>query len=325
MGKNDTFDDGFSEIVVQPPSAGIGHNKGPEWLPVGSELQEKIETHYRALLERAKELIAKQGAFKSVGNEADLKRSTEYVAQLQEAMTRLTSAYDLEGAPYRTAQSQVRGLLGMPKDDLEAIKRTVEGPMTAYNAKVLREAREKREKEAAAKRKAEADAREAQRIADAAALKARQEAQRKIDDAAAKAKAAGATKPKLPPAAVFRAIEKADALAEVAKAARNIADDVSAEASRATKHAAAPAADLTRKRSPNAIQSGQEFLDIRNVDKALLDPAKIWPFIKTEQLEQALREYGRINASEIKKQIAAKKQPLTGVEFFINLRTNVRR
>lgn len=325
MGKNDKFDDGFSELVVQPPSAGIGHNKGPEWLPVGPELQEKIEGHYRTLLSRAKELIAKQDAFKAVTNEADLKRSTEYVAQLQEAMTQLTSAYDLEGAPYRTAQSQVRGLLGMPKDDLEAIKKTVESPMTAFNAKVLREAREKRERDAAAKRKAEDDAREVQRKADAAARKAREDAQRRLDDAAAKAKAAGETKPKLPPKAVFTAIAKADSLAEVAKSARNVADDASAEASRANKLAAAPAADLTRKRSPNAIQSGQEFLDIRNVDKAALDPAKIWPFIKTEDLEKALREYGRINATEIKKQIAAKKQPLTGVEFFINLRTNVRR
>lgn len=325
MPTDPRFDDGFSEMVVQAPSHGIGHNNGPDWLPVGPELQEKIETHYKTLLARAKDLIAKKGAFVKCETGADLKRSTEYVAQLQEAMTQLVSAYDLEGAPYRTAQGQVRGILGMPKDDLEAIKKTVEAPMTAYNAKIIREERERLQKEADAKRKAEEAAREIQRKADEAARKARADAQKKIDDAAAKAKAEGAKKPKLPPAAVFKAIAKADALDDKAKTARNIADDVSADASRATKAAGAKASDLTRQRSPNAVQSGQEFLDIRNLDKGKLDPAKVWPFIKTEHLEQALRDYARVNATEIKKQIAKREQPLIGVEFFINLRTNVRR
>jgi len=328
MGKDDRFDDGFSEVVVVAPSHGIGHNMGPEWLPVGTELQEKVETHYATLIARAKELIEKQGAFLKCETPADLKRSTEYVAQLQEAITRLASAYDLEGAPYRTAQAQVRGILGMPKDDLDAIKKAVEVPMTAYNAAVLRQEREKREAEAKKKRDEEAKAREEERKAAEAARKAREEAQRKIDEDRARQLAkdkSAAAKPKLPGKAVFKAIEKADELDARARAARDLADDKSAEAHRAAKHAGAKAADVTRQRSPNAIQSGQEFVDFRDFDRAKFDPAQVWAFIKTEHIESALRDYARVNATDIKKRIAKKEQPLVGVEFFINLRTNVRR
>jgi len=321
MGRDDKFDDGFSEMLPVPPSAGLGHNRGPEWLPVGAELETKLQTAHKDTLDRADELRSKNGSFRKVETTAELKKATEYVRQLQAAMTALSGAIDIERAPYRVALGQVGGILGEPHDAIESIKKATEAMMTTYNQKVLREERRKREQDLAKKRADEEAARAVQRSKHAAALKAREAAQRKIDEAAVSA--AAAAKPKPPPKAVVKAIAKANQAEREATDARDVVDDYRAEVTRAERAVKAPAAEITRARSPNAVQSAQEFVDFREFNKDMIDLERLRAFIGTEHLHTALRGYVTANNASIKDDIRNRRQPLKGVEFFINQRTRV--
>lgn len=322
MGKNDKFDDGFSEMLPTPPSAGIGHNRPPESLPVGADLETRLQKAHKESLDRAEELRSKAGSFRKVETQNDLKRATEYVRQLQAAMTALSGAIDLERAPYRVALGQVGGVLGEPHDAIEAIKKATEALMTTYNQKVLREERRKREADLAKKRADEETARALQRAKEAAAQKLRDAAQKKIDEAAAAA--AQAAKPKAePPKAVVRAIAKADEAQRQANEARDIVDDHRAEVTRAERAVKAPAAEITRQRSPNAVQSAQEFVDFREFNKDMIDLERLRSFLGTDHIQTAIRAYIASNNASIKDDIRNRRQPLKGVEFFINQRTRV--
>lgn len=322
MGKDDKFDDGFSEMLPATASAGIGHNKGPEWLPVGAELENKLTAAHKKVLDRAEELRTKVGAFRKVSSTAELKRATEYVRQLQEVMSVLEAAVTAERAPYRVALGQVKGVLGDPFDSVEAIKKATESLMNTYNAKVLREERARLAEAAAAKRREAEAARRVQEAADRAARDAAAAAQRKIDEAARKA--AEAAKPaKAPPKAVVKAIEKADDAQRAADRARDVADDAAGDVTRADRATRAKAADITRARSPNAVQSGQEFVDFRDLERGKIDLETLRPYLSLAHIEQAVRGYIASHGDEIKGELRNRRQPVKGVEFWINLRTRV--
>lgn len=326
MPPKDKFDDGFAEMLPVAPSAGIGHNKGPEWLPVGAELEKNLTTTHAKVLARADELRGKAGSFKKVASVAELKKATEYVAQLQEVLAQLEAARTAERAPYNVALGQIRGILGDPFDAAEAIKRATESLMNTWNQKVLREERARREEELAAKRRAADAAKRIQDAADAAAAATRRKAQQAIEDAARKAAEAKKPKPAAaPPKAVIRAIEKADTAERVATRARDVVDDAKADVTNAQRATGAKAADLTRARSPNALQSGQEFVDFRELDTAKIDLELLRPFLERAHIEQAVRAYIRTHGDEVKLDIRNRRQAMKGVEFFINLRTRVAR
>lgn len=324
MGKSDKFDDGFSELLPEAPSAarGIGDNsRGTEFLPVGNELEQNLLKAHKKVLTRAEELQGKAGSFRKVDSVASLKKATEYVRQLQEVLSVLDGAITAERAPYRVALGQIKGTLGDPMDSVEAIKRATEGLMNTWNQKVLREERARLAKVESDKRAAA----EAARRVEAARVAAAAEAKRKANEAVLKAaqKATDSAKLKAAPAAVVRAIAKADEAQREADAARDITDDAKAEVTRAERAVRATAADLTRARSPNAVQSAQEFVDFRDVDKEKIDLEKLRPYLGMADLEKALREYVGIHGAEIKDDIRNRRQPFKGVEFWINLRTRV--
>lgn len=336
----DLYDDGFAPLDPAPPSAPIGHNNPPEGLPVGEELEAALRKTHQKLIRRAEELRDKSGNFKSVANKAELTKATEYVRQLQSAMKVLDQAQAAEKEPYRVAIGQVAGVLVEPMNALDLIKRNLERLMTAYNQKVLRDERAKRDRELAAKR---ADEIAKNRIAAEAKRKA-DEAQRKADEAvriaaekaAAKIKkkaiAKGAPVPKetvvdvatvAVTAAVAKTIAKAETLKVEAREAENQAADANADTVRAVRAAQAPAAELTRQRSANAVQSAQEYVDftITNFDE--VDIMKIKDFLPQEAINQAIRGYIRIHDSRIKRAIKIDQLVIAGVKFFINGRTRV--
>lgn len=340
----DLYDDGFAPLDPAPPSAPMGHNNPPEALPVGEELEALLLKTHAKLLKRAEELRSKSGLFKSVANKNELTKATEYVRQLQAAMKTLDQAQAAEKEPYRVAIGQVAGVLVEPFNALELIKRNLERLMTAFNQKVIREERAKRDKELAQKR---AEELAKKRIADEAKRKA-EEAQRKADEAvriaAEKAAAKAAAKKskgvgdKVPTgttvaaqpvvaasvtAAVAKTIAKAEALKVEAKTAENDAADANADTVRAARAAQAPAAELTRHRSANAVQSAQEYVDftISNFDD--VDIEKLRSFIPQEAINQAVRAYVRIHEDRIKRALKIDQPVISGVSFFINGRTRV--
>jgi hypothetical protein len=79
MARDPKFDDGFSEMLpVAASHAGMGHNQGPEWLPIGKELEDRLKKAHKKAIARAQDLIDAT-PIAAVGNEAQLKKATERV------------------------------------------------------------------------------------------------------------------------------------------------------------------------------------------------------------------------------------------------------
>lgn len=311
------IDDGFSEMIPEPPSArrgGIGDNKGPQWLPIGPELEERLLKTHKATLARAEDVRVAGLAIKAVGNAAQLKTATERVRQIQASMTALDNNRKIEKEPYRLGGSQVDGVLGDPFGALESVKRLIERMMDDYNRAVVREARQKAAAEAEVRRKAQEAALRKKQAADAKAAAARKKAQDAIDKAAAK---------KARPATADRLIEKANDLTRAADHAADEAEDAVIATERAHRDLLRPASALSRSRSTNAVQSQQEYVDFRAFDKGRIDAEALRPFFTSDHFAMALRAYIQANAESIKDDLKNRRQPLRGVEFFINTRTRV--
>lgn len=332
----DPFDDGFAKVLPQAPSARMGHNNPPEMLPIGPQLTEQLEAGHTKLFKRGADLIAAGPRFKKIEGDKDVKRFTEFVRQIQEWLKIAEGLRAAEAEPYRLGHAQVNGVFGNDRAEaLKAIKERLLAEQTRYNAVVL-EAQRKADRERLANiRRDQERARQAQIAADQAAARAKAVAQKRIDDAAIAQQKAEAKRiadgiieaaklaPKPVPKAVVKAIEKAEIAQDAADAARDKVDDVKAEVTRAERAVHRPAAAITRSRSSNAVQSGQEFVDFRELDPAKLDLDKIGKFISVEHLEQAIRSYISVHADSIKDELRNKRQPIRGVEFWINLRTRV--
>jgi hypothetical protein len=296
----DKFDDGFSEMLPAPASHGIGHNMGPEFLPVGKELEDRLKAAHKKPMKRAQDLIDAD-PIEAVSNPAQLKKATERVRQYQASLTELDGQRKAEKEPYRLGGAQVDGFFNERAEELALLKLGTERLMNAYNSKVAAAERAKRAADLRAKQVAEELARKA-----AADKLARAEA--------AKAKARGA-----------KTIAKAAEAVVQAEAAIEQHEETKADVTRAQRQLAAPAADLTRARSANAVQSQQEFVDFRDVVRATVDLEKLRSFLPLASIESAIRQYIASNNDSIKADLKHKpaKQQLAGVDFFMNSRTRV--
>lgn len=316
MAKNPKYDDGFSEMIPAPPSAraGIGHNQGPEWLPIGPELDERLRETHKDKLARAEEVRVAGMRIVKVGSEKELKTATERVRQIQASMTTLDNTRKVEKEPYRLGGSQVDGVLGDPFQSLEAVKRSIERMMDDYNRQVVREARAKAAAEAETRRKAQEAAFKKSQAATAKAEAARKKAQDAIEAAAAK---------KVRAKTVDKLIDKANELTREADHAADAHEDEAIAVERAHRDLLRPAAALSRTRSTNAVSSQQEFVDFRGFDKTKIDVEALRGFFTSEMYGAAIRAYIQANASSIKDDLKNRRQGMRGVEFFINTRTRV--
>lgn len=300
MTRGPRFDDGFSEMIPVAASAGIGHNKGPEWLPIGKELEELLKKAHRKAMVRAQELIDAT-PITAVDNAAQLKKATERVRQIQASLTELDGQRKAEKEPYRLGGAQVDGFFNERAEELALLKIGAERLMNSFNSRVA----------AAARQLAAAELRKKQ----AAEQLARKLAADKLAAAeAAKLKARGA-----------KTIAKAADKIVAAEDAVGAHEEAQADVTRAERQLAAPAADLTRSRSANAVSSQQEFVDFRDVDRKTIDLEKLRSFLPLASIESAVRAYIAANTDAIKADLKHKpsKQQLAGAVFFMNSRTRV--
>lgn len=298
MNRGPKFDDGFSEMIPVAKSAGIGHNQGPEWLPIGKELEDLLKKAHKKAMTRAVELIDAT-PITTVDNPTQLKKATERVRQYQASLTELDGQRKAEKEPYRLGGAQVDGFFNEKAEELALLKLGAERLMNSYNSKVA----------TAARIKAAADLR-AKQVAEQLAAKLAADKLAKAE--AAKLKARGA-----------KTIAKAADKVVEAEQAVDAHQEARADVTRAERVVATPAADLTRSRSANAVQSQQEFVDFRDLDRRKVDLEKIRAFLTTAAIESAVRQYIASHSDAIKADLRGKKQPVAGVEFFINSRTRV--
>lgn len=298
MARDPKFDDGFSEMIVPPPSAGIGHNMGPEWLPIGGELVDRLKAAHKKAMKRADELLEAK-PIASVDNPAQLKKATERVRQYQGSLTELDAQRKAEKEPYRLGGAQVDGFFNEKAEELALLKMGTERLMNAYNTKVTNAER--------ARRAAELRTRQ---IAEQLAAKLAADKKAKADALALKARGA-------------KTIAKAAEKAAEAEAAIDLHEQAKAETTLASRALAAPAAELTRSRSSNAVSSQQEYIDFRNLDRREIDLEKLRSHISLDHIAQAIRSYAAANTDAIKGDLKKKpvQQQLAGVEFFMNSRT----
>lgn len=299
MAKN-RFDDGFSEMVPAPASAraGIGHNLPPDTLPIGRELEDRLKGAHKKAMKRAADLL-KAPAITKVENVTQLKAATERVRQYQATLTELDGQRKAEKEPYRLGGAQVDGFFNEVAEAIELDKSDTERLMNRFNDRVRLEERRKRLAALAAEQLAAAEvarkAKVSQEKADALAEKAR--GKKTIEKAAA------------------ARVESEELLDQV--------DEAKANVTRAERAVAAPAADLTRSRSANAVQSQQEFVDFRDLDRGKISLEALRSHIGIDHLAQAVRSYIAANNDALKEDLKNRRQPLVGVEFFLNSRTRV--
>lgn len=307
MAKSKIYDDGFSELPIVPASAaaaGIGHNKPPTQFPIGPELDARLAKAHNDKLDRAYELIEASPRFRKVTDVRSLKKSTEHVRQIQASLTVLDSQRKGENEPYRVGKAQVDGFFGQSIDDLTREKIAIEFAMNAFNNEVKREARRLADLELAKARAAE------KAKADAAA-KAKRDAELAAEKVAASKRASA------------KAIEKAAVKEVEATHALDVLADAKAATTQAERQVAKPAADITRQRSSNAVQSQQEYLDFRSLDRGKVDLDVLRAHIPSDALETAVRAYIRANQDFLKAELKNRRQPVRGIEFFMNDRTRV--
>lgn len=300
MARDPKFDDGFSEMIPAPASAGIGHNQGPEWLPIGKELAGRLKAAHKKAMKRADELIDAD-AIASVDNPTQLKKATERVRQYQASLTELDGQRKAEKEPYRLGGAQVDGFFNEKAEELALLKLGAERLMNDFNTRVT-----------AAARKLAADELRKKQAAEQLAAQLAADKLRKAE--AAKAKAKGA---KTIAKAAERIVEAEDAV--------SAHEEAQADTTRAARRLAAPAAHLTRSRSANAVSSQQEFIDFDSIDREKIDLERLRFLIPLAAVESAVRMYIGSQTDQIKVELRKKpaQQPLAGVRFFINSRTRV--
>lgn len=322
MNNRDLTGEGFSEVITEPqPPPPIGHNMPPPGLAIGPALIDRVKLSHAKLFERGKELIEAEARMPK-GPDGKIicpddvweKKLTEYVSQLQTAKVSLDTARQAEIEPYRSNMSAVHGLFRDMMDRLvdpdnktfNSLKVRAEAALTKYkSAKLAAErARIAKEQEDARKAQAEADKRAADKLAEAQRLEA--EAARKRN-----------------PEKKAEAQQAAAAAQQEAEAAAATAQTVAAQTEAVERENTMPGAAQTRARSANALSGLQEFLDFRNVDRAKIDFEPLRQHLPADAIDQAMRSYMRANGDAVKDEIKNKRQPVRGVEFFMNERTRV--
>jgi hypothetical protein len=357
---------GFSSAEADAP-APIGHNKPPAGLATGDALLSRVKADHAKLFDRANDLLEAEERIPKAEDSTTLvctndqweKNLTELSRQLAGAHNALDAARTNEIEPYRSAVSLVHGHFREVMDRLvdpdpktkTSLRARIERALTRYKADKLEKERIAREREAEARRVAEAEERrkreeteraaaaEEQRRRDAAAAEAKraEDAARAAAESAArkrneKARAEAEAEAKRLAEEARRAQEKRRQEEEAAADERRKREETAraAEARAADERAAAeaaaavPAASLTTTRSSNAQSGLREFVDYRDVNRETIDLDRLRSHIPADALEQAIRSYIGANSDSIKDEIKNRRQPIRGVIFFINQRTQVR-
>lgn len=337
---SDLLGDGLT--AAAPPDERLpprDHNQPPELLQ-GEELKDAMATKHAELFRRALNLIDAEARIPKDANNTLLcndeeteGKMTEMVRQIQAVWKALDSTRTAEKQPYDMVADTIHGMFREIMDKLvdpngtrqrpgNKLKERLERALTGY----------KIHKETQARLEAERQAKKARAFEQIVLLghfctmlpdfKAAYDAQLAADEAAAKARSK-------------KAKEEAEKKAEDARLANEAAAAKAAEQSKqaaaatetremAERRTTTSSANLTRTRSQSAVSSLQDFTDFRDVNRDTIDLDRLRPHIPLDAIEQAVRAYERANSDAIKDELKNNRQPLRGVTFFINKRTNVR-
>lgn len=314
----------FTSIVETPAprAAGIGDNSGQTGLLIGEDLLLRVKKTHFDVLKRAGDLITAADRIPKTpdgkgflcADDATEKKMTEMVRQLSSCHGNLDTARTAEMAPYRENMNAIHGLfrdimdkmVDPDKKTAVSLKSRLERALTAFKTKKLNE---ERERAAAEKKKA-----------DDAAAAAAAAAQAKADEAAALAAEAAR---KRNPEKKAEAQAAADAAAAQAQALAGAAESTAAVAAEVAETSVVDSR-VVNSRSANALSGLQEFVDFKDLDRNKVDLEQLRQHIAADALEQAVRAYIRANNEALKQSTPKGDQPLKGVTFFINARTQVR-
>lgn len=270
--------------LADNPRAVRGSNEAPDYAQQVTERMRldyaEVETTVASLLDEARELPAE------IQDDDAKGKFTALIKRLRDLTKRIEAFHAKEGEPYlRGKQAVDQFFFGLWDKCARRDRKNKPGAadillarLNDYDTRKLAEERARRQREAD----------EAARIAqEAAAERARQEQAAETARLAAeraRAPAKAEEKAKLATAA--------EALADAAKVEDTVAADKAQETHIATL---AKPAEIMRHRDANtgtlSTMATEPFAEVLDAD--LLDKNKLWPFIKLEAKEQALRAWAK--------------------------------
>lgn len=262
----------------------IGGNRGPEWI---EGIQSQLQLDYKHLLDRVPPLLERARLLpKTIENETALGETGKVIIEIRDLIKSLDAAHDAEKSPFLQAGGVVDQTFFGPIDKL--------GRRSPRNQAGARDILQARVDDWTA-RKVAAERAERERIAREAAeeLRKRQEAEAEAARLAEEARLA-AERARTPHTAEAKQ-EVAQAAAAEAEAARvdtMMAADKVEQTFTGTK---AKSADIARTRLDDfgVLSTAKQEAYATVVDESKLDMAKLWPFIKLEVKEQALRAWAK--------------------------------
>jgi hypothetical protein len=286
--------------------------------PTADPLVERLATQYAPLRARAEELAAGLANVPAAVDDSTIDRATGYVKQIKLCAKEAEDARKAEKDDFLQAGRKVDGFFKELAALLEQTADAVEKRVQVYLRAKADEERRRREEAARIAREAAAAAE-----AEARRIREEEEALRAAAAAAEAARIAALT-PAVDPniaLAAQRAAEEQrqrdeDAARERELQSLQAAREAREAAAAAEQAANAKAADLARTRgafggtATLATTIAAEITDKQAAVRALAQ------WFDEESVLKAIRAYGRANKAEVKRDIAAGKQPVSGVRFY---------
>ena len=266
------------------PRAAIGSNT-PDAVDYAKEESERLQRDYAELANTVFDLKEKGEAITEINDADDKSVVVDLIKNQRDAVKRAIGLHELEKTPhYRRGQGVDNFFFGLVDLLLKRDKKNRDGEgdrlnklLTEYDVRMLAEENERRRKAAEEAARIEAARMEAQRKAEAAAEEARLKAERARTAATTAAKEATAREAE-----------------EAASAARIEAAVATAKAEEAHVATLARPSDIMRTRTDTGTLSTMQqetYAEIENA--ALLDPAKLWAYIKFDAKQSALTQWAK--------------------------------
>ncbi|MDO8534110.1 MAG: hypothetical protein Q7S17_05135 [Xanthobacteraceae bacterium] len=273
----------MTDQIFATPAAAQGTNV-PDY---AAEESARLAREFSGLEKDVTDLLAEARALPTtVEDEPTANLYTKTITRFGDLDTRLDKFRESEKLPYLRRGTAVDSFFGRMRERLFRKKKTdkaggadiLHDRLHAYNVK--READERRKRE-----EAERVAREAEEQARLAREKAQRE-QREAEEKAARARKTANIEEQQ------RLAREAEERAAAARAAEDEARDIRRDAEAA---AAAKPADLVRERHEGgAMNTMKQVPYVEMTDSMALDVVALWPFVKNDAKEAALKAWAKV-------------------------------
>lgn len=265
------------------PRAVIGSNT-PDAVDYAKQVSDRLQAEYSELSKTADGLVSSADDITEVTAETK-PAVVDLIKNIRDAKTRIEGLHGLEKQPYlRQGQGVDQFFFGLWDRLVRRDKKNRPGAadrlgamLTEYDVRVLAEENERRRKEAEAAARIEAARVAEQQRLEAIAEEARLKAERARTEATTKAKEAEALRAE-----------------EAASAARVAATVATAKAEETHVATLSRPADIMRTRTDTGTLSTMQQETYAEIETpAMLDIAKLWPFVPFEAKQKALNAWAR--------------------------------